>query len=441
MGATEKQKLDRTDTPNLRLVKEDDWKQKTKNLRFYNQKLTIIEEGGLVRDFMFIVLRNNSTKKMKVTGYSNYFIQELNSASLETLEYHAKIIVRFLNYVFFDKYDEYQLKDISELKIEYGNHFLRDYSQGFIGKKKKTDTTVQKAEQVLNRFYKYLFQELGNMKYISERDFFIKYGSAYYKKGHSKKKKKTVERVDSLFTVFLPNYNPPQRIKHIPSYVFQEMLNVCDIHYPHLKLALCLQAFAGLRRGEVCNVSKNNINFRMFGEDLGWFTIDLREKVQLRTDAKNVGGIKKRRIQPIHPVFLKFFQEVYDQHLKLIEHIDNPFGAIFLNRDGEAMLDSSYETFFKNIVDLVLDRLCKRGDFKSASEAKLLMSGRIGTHILRHFFTQFIAELETTRSPIEVAYWRGDSSLDSAIAYFAQHPVIDDKVHYAQKKVFDLAVF
>ena len=105
------------------------------------------------------------------------------------------------------------------------------------------------------------------------------------------------------------------------------------------------------------------------------------------------------------------------------------------------MLDSSYETFFKNIVDLVLEKLCKRGDFKSASEAKLLMSGRVGTHILRHFFTQFIAELETTRSPIEVAYWRGDGSLDSAIAYFAQHPVIDEKIKKIQEKVFDKIVF
>jgi len=430
-----------TEKPNLRLVKDDDWKHRTRNLRFCKQKLTIIEEDGLVRDFMFIVLRNEFNKKMKVTGYSNYFIKELNSARLETLEYHAKIITRFLNYIFFDKYDEYQMKDITELKIEYGNHFLRDYAQGYVGKKKKTEMTVQKAEQVLNRFYKYLFNELEDMKYISEKDFFTKHSSTYYHRGQWKKRKKVVERVESLFTVIPPNYTPPQRVKHIPSYVFQEMLNICDIHYPHLKLALCLQAFGGLRRGEVCNVSRNNISYRMFGKDLGWFTIDLREKVQLRTDGKDVGGIKKRRIQPIHPVFLKLFQEVYDQHMKLIAHIDNPYGAIFLNRDGEAMLDSSYETFFKNIVDLVLEKLCKRGDFKSASEAKLLMSGRVGTHILRHFFTQFIAELETTRSPIEVAYWRGDGSLDSAIAYFAQHPVIDEKIKKIQEKVFDKIVF
>ncbi|MED1854933.1 hypothetical protein P4V33_25415, partial [Brevibacillus borstelensis] len=396
MEITKKSASDKPKKPILTLVKQDEWKHKIKNLRFYKQRLTIVEDEGLVRYFMFIVLRNDSNKKMKTTGYSNYFMQELNGASLNTLEYHAKVITRFLNYIFFEKYDEYQLKDISELKIEHGNHFMRDYSQGYIGKNKKTQDTVEKAEGALNNFYKFLFKELGSMKYISEKDFFIKQSSTYYDKGKRKKRKETVERVETLFNVTLPNYIPPRRVKHIPSYVFQEMLKVCDIHYPHLKMALCLQAFAGLRCGEVCNVTKYNTQFHLIGGELGWFNIDLREKVQLRSDGKDVGGIKKKRIQPIHPIFLQVFQEVYDKHMKMIEHIDNPFGAVFLNRNGEAMLDSSYETFFKRIIDIVLKRLSKRGDFKSSSEAKLLMSGRVGTHILRHFFTQFIGDVNGT---------------------------------------------
>lgn len=49
-------------------------------------------------------------------------------------------------------------------------------------------------------------------------------------------------------------------------------------------------------------------------------------------------------------------------------------------------------------------------------------------------------ELESTRSPVELAYWRGDSSLDSALDYLIDNPLIDEKIQYAQKKIYDLAV-
>ncbi|UOR10657.1 site-specific integrase [Halobacillus amylolyticus] len=420
---------------NLTLVGDAGVIHKCNKVEFQQKVLTIVEDEGLLRHFMFIVLRSNSSKSMKVTGYSNYFIKELNSASLDTLKYHAKIVVRFLNYIFFEKSNKYKIKDIKDLTIEYGNHFLRDYGQGVIGNKKKTESTVEKAEQVLNRFYRYIFNEIKGMSYIKERDFLI--NSNIYSTQQRKFRSKSYAATKSLFTIISSNYIPPQRIKHIPAYILQEILKTCDLHYyRHLKLAICLQAFGGLRRGEVCNVSRNSINYRVYGEKLGWFTVNLKEKVQLRTDGKDVGGIKRKRIQPVHPIFLDLFQDVYIQHMGLINNVKHPYGAVFLNRDGDAMLDSSYSSSFKKIMNLTLERLSKKADFKSSSEAKLLMSGRIGTHILRHFFTQFIAELETTRNPIEVAYWRGDSSLDSAISYYAQNPVIDEKIKFVQEKVF-----
>ncbi|NTZ19427.1 site-specific integrase [Paenibacillus sp. JMULE4] len=249
-------------------------------------------------------------------------------------------------------------------------------------------------------------------------------------------------RTGYIYTLFQVDYSsitasPPERIKSISSFVFSELLTLCDIHYPQLKLALCLQAFAGLRRGEVCNVSQDKIQYSMYGLDIGWFSINLKEVTQLRTDGIITGGIKKRRIQPVHPVFLSMFQEIYNQHLKLIEHVKNPFGALFLNRYGEAMTSQDYENKFTRLVKLLIERLLNNGDFLSLSEANLLMSGRMNTHVLRHFFTQFISELEQTRSPVEIAYWRGDSSLETAIIYLSHHPLIDDKISFIQKKVYE----
>lgn len=414
----------------LRLVKEDKWVEKIKNFRFEWKRLTIIENEGLERHFMFIVLVNQTNKKMKVCGYSTYFFGELMSNRIETLEYHAKIIVLFLNYVMFEKYESYQIKDITELEIEHGNNFLRDYLQGRIGNENKTQETVDKAGRILTRFYFHLTKTMGGMKYLQKSDFYV---------GTILKQKKVEEYVESIFITLDSLYIPPQRIKHIPIDIFQEMLDVCDDFYPHLKLALCLQAFGGLRSGEVCNVTRYNTNYSMYHNDMGWFTIDLRFKVQMRTDGKNVGGIKKPRVQPIHPIFLSVFQAVWKEHMKLIEGLDNPYGAIFLNRDHEAMLQSSYDVFFKKIITIVIQRLSHKADFKSSSQAKMLMSGRIGTHVLRHFFTQFLNRMskDTLKSPVELAYWRGDSSLDTAISYLAADPIIDEKIIEIQKSVYE----
>ncbi|MGN7765528.1 hypothetical protein [Paenibacillus sp. 22594] len=407
---------------------------KNQNIRFSYEPLTIIEYGGTLRYFMFIVLRNETIKTMKVTGYSTYFFSTLQSTKLQTLEFHAKIIVRFLNYLFFDNHNKFKMNDITDLQIEHGNKFIRDYAQGNIGKKFKTEESVQKVERVLTRFYKFIYDQLKEkMKYITYHNFYIK----TVKKKNAYRKDKSKEIVESLFSYSSPSYIPPQKIKHMPSYVFQTMLEICDIHYPHIKLALCLQAFGGLRAGEVCNVSRFNTSLQMHSKDLAWFSVDLREKVQMRTDGKDVGGIKKARIQPIHPVFLGLFEQLWNQHMQLIKGIDNPFGAIFMNRENEAMTVGTYEDYYFNeIRKLTLEKISKKGDFRSVSEANILMSGSFNTHILRHFFTQFLAELESTKSPIEVAYWRGDSSLDSAITYYSQHPVIDEKIKHIQRSVF-----
>ncbi len=413
----------------VQYVKEKPYRERIRNVRFKLRKYIMVDEEGLGQQFVFIVLENNQKKRFKVSAYSNFFYKKgMINNSFKTKLSYAKIVVLFLNYIFFDKYEEYKLTNIEDLQIKHGNEFLRDYSKGKIGHKNKTRDTVEKAEAVLNRFYRFIYEEIKKMKYISEDDFYkvVTYGGR-------KRNKKGKETRGTLFSVMYPYYQPPEKLKHLPIKVVAELLDVCERNYPELKLAVCLQAFGGLRAGEVCNVSMDKIHYGYTGREYSYFNIDLRYKTRMRNDYKSVGEIKKPRIQPIHPVFLSVLKKVYEQHLEILKEKNSPFGAIFINRDGEALMESSYNYHFKEIIKLLIKRLSK-GDFYSVGQSNNLLSGRTNKHILRHFFTQQIAEYVS--NPNELAYWRGDSSLNSSITYLTQNPKVDEKIKSIQKEMY-----
>ncbi|MGG1215386.1 hypothetical protein ABHM93_03100 [Micromonospora provocatoris] len=390
------------------------YENRINKLRFKKRKFILVDENDLTREYVFIVLENTNTSRFKVSAFSSFFFEKgMLINKYKTKEEYAKIIVLFLNYVFFDMYSHWKLKNIEDLKIEQGDYFLSQYAYGKLGKSEKSRETVQLAEVRLKAFYKWLVSKC-NMKYISQSDF-----------------------DKTLFSFEYPSYVSPQRIKHISSKLFVEILKICDEYpnYRKLKLAFCLQAFAGLRGGEVCNVSLDKLQYSYTYHELCYFSVDLREKTRLRKDYKSVGGIKKPRIQAVHPIFLPYFKTVFDEHLKLIKDSENLFGAIFLNREQEAMMESSYNFHFKNIIDILIKRLIERGDSSSIGEAYNLMSGKINKHVFRHFYTQTIVETEIT--PNQLAYWRGDSSIDSSITYLTQNPEIDNKIKIIQQSIYN----
>ena len=419
----------------INLISNEDYKNKIKDFRFGMRKLHIEDENGLISEHVFIVLENRKRHSMTITAYSRYLLVELRNRRLKTVELHAKFIIMFLNYLFFDQYENFKVKSILDLKIEYGELFLRDYASGKIGGAEKTKSTVQATEGILNRFYRHLFYELKDKGFrnIKKKDF----ETNTYMAQRSKSRRissGTKTKYKNLFKVVYPNKVPPLKVKSISVFAISELLRVCDIYYPRLKLAVCLQAFAGLRIGEVCNVKLENIHYASSGNELTHFAIDLREKRRMRDDDVNVGEIKRRRLQPIYPGFLPIITKVFNEHMQLFRPQEHKYGALFLNRDGEAMTSDSYGKIFINrLIMLLVERLSRMDDFRALSEMKILTTGKVSPHILRHFFTQYIARVAT--NPFEIALYRGDSSLDSAITYLSGSNLMDDRIKQIQKEM------
>ena len=125
---------------------------------FEKDKLVLQDKHGKQNIYYFIIFKSLSTHKMTVTSYSRYLLIDLINLKPNTVNYHAKIVVSFLNYVFIVKYKEYKLNDITNLKIQHGEEFLRDYASGKINGK-KSDSTIITTKKILNRFYYFLYRE------------------------------------------------------------------------------------------------------------------------------------------------------------------------------------------------------------------------------------------------------------------------------------------
>lgn len=179
------------------------------------------------------------------------------------------------------------------------------------------------------------------------------------------------------------------------------------------------------------------VNYHFSKMGLSWFEVDLRVERQLREDKKRTGQIKKHRIQPVHPIFMPIINIIYEKHKNLISRYDNSYQPLFINQRGRSMMKGSYSKKFKEIIDLVIKRMSSHPDIYVRSEANILLSGKIGPHLLRYYFTQFIASLDTTQSATELAYWRGDRSLDASICYLRKSPQISEKLKIIQNETIE----
>ena len=102
-------------------------------------------------------------------------------------------------------------------------------------------------------------------------------------------------------------------------------MNLAVRYTPDIAFAIGLQAFGGLRPGEVCNVRQEasqkgaGILFTFIDVRLVKAEIDLTHEYAMRSDGVVCGNIKKERRQCIYPPFLEAFRTLYKYHLEYLK--------------------------------------------------------------------------------------------------------------------------
>lgn len=223
-----------------------------------------------------------------------------------------------------------------------------------------------------------------------------------------------------------------KRIKnrYLPYEFLEPFLSVLEIHYPELVLAVELQAFGGLREGEVVNLSFDKLSITpiSFGARTE-IEIDLFETASFWANYKgktNPGRIKKPRIQKIYPDFTSEVDSRYSKHLDLMN--EKGFATsgnhpIFVNNQGKPLTVQRYsqiirETFTKHFIPYMDEKICYADDKALLDSYK---EEYPGAHMFRHWFTMYL--LTKTKNGTEeltlpeIMRWRGDSSITSMNDY------------------------
>ncbi len=409
-------------------IKNQYYANNIKNFVFgmYSHKMTY--EDGTWRQHWFIVLKHKHTGViLEITPYSKFlrFLGKKKSVGFrrpETLRVRGYFICNFLNYVLIAMFDKFQISTLRDITLEHGNQFLQAYADGEASrdKKRKPESTVAKVAVLIAKFYEWIQDVYGKeAKYIKG----IKMIEKVEYVDHSSGKKGT--NSITPFNVHVADMTHETIFRDIPNKALSLLINLSKVYYPEMTLGLCLEAFAGLRIGEVCNVRQDicpldggGISYQKIGGRMSGFKINLLNKYPMRSDGVDVGGIKKYRQQYVYPKFLPLLEPIYKEHIKWLEKQKNELGyyPMFVNRNGHAETSQNYrKKFYTLIENYLIPALIDSEDYELQVYAEMLMTRQLAPHALRHWFT--VQLVLNNEQPHSIAGWRGDDSLDTALDY------------------------
>ena len=202
---------------------------------------------------------------------------------------------------------------------------------------------------------------------------------------------------------------------------------------PDIALGIALGAYAGLREGEVVNVTCGGLQTlrKGFGMVSG-IEIDLTDKAPYfknwskKTDP---GTIKKNRTQKVYNDFISDISDLYEYHITLMESrgFDTSKDApLFVNRQGNPMTVQTYsdrvkKLFYERFLPH-LKRTCElQGTYvDNAAFIEAYEMEYPGAHMFRHWFTMYLLTKARLTSG-EIMKWRGDSSQESMNDYIHEN--------------------
>jgi integrase len=384
----------------------------------YRHRLVAPDGSAYTRPF--IVIRNKYNVIARFTNLHNYVgifggkvFLPLASDAEKRLYYACKM----LNYVLIERHAEFGVDGVLQVSRAALESFFRDYALeakpdgGFRG-----EQSIEKCVGAVVALFRNLRRKFGEQMALTDADL-VAEKLVRTRRGDTVSKKVPAFQVRGI-----PSQS--EVFRDLPTKAFKTMLNLAFRYTPDIALALCRQAFAGLRAGEVCNVRQENsplgsgIVFTRIGDDVRRIEIDITREIPLRSDAVGVGKIKKERVQCVYPPFIDAFVAAYKFHLDyLAEHSFEPdYCPMFVNNRGKAMTYTVYARRFAMLVTKHFrPALLGSDDPECKLYGQMIYENDLTPHALRHWFTvQLVLHGEGVA---QVQYWRGDHSPESAFMY------------------------
>ena len=282
---------------------------------------------GSVYTRPFIVIRNGCGVIVSFTCFHNFvgiFERRVFLPLVSDAEKKLYYVCKMLNYIIIEHYDELGIDDVRQISRSALEIFFRDYALeakpdgDFRGKQ-----SIEKCVTTITSFFVNLRRKFGDRVVLTSADLVAD-------KLIRNSRGELVHKTVPAFQVKgIRSQN--EAFRELPTKAFKVLLNLAFRYAPDIVFAMCLQAFAGLRAGEACNVRQEGsplgggIVLSRVGGDVRKIEIDLTREVALRSDGVRVGKIKKERVQCVYPLFIDAFVAAYKFHLEyMAEHSFEP---------------------------------------------------------------------------------------------------------------------
>ena len=383
------------------------------NMRFAVKSINFIYNKEIVsRKFIVIIDEHKN-----IVYWTSFHVFIDNKMGIKKITHDNNsacfYVVQFLNYIFFNN----NLSSIKNITIKLIQNFLNSFSLGLLkgDRSPRQKQTVETCIRIIITFCENIYKKFNKECLFDPKNFY----DYKYVIGSNGKPKKT-----KFLNIKVTNdYEPKEKLKDLPTDVFFIFLNHVINNHIDILMPVALSAFAGLRPSETLNVRREDsllgpgLTVEKFINKVTNVKIDLSRELNLRSDHKSVGKIKKERVQQMDPLFIDIFMMCYEKYLQYVfsKNYELTYGPLILDKSGKAMLYSNYYNKFKKAMNETQPMLLSSGDEKLITYSHHMSKYSISPQILRHWFSAQIAINYPNISVIMSA--RGDKDPESAKVY------------------------
>ena len=385
--------------------------------------IRVKDEDGTDQKYPSIVLWEKETGvPVAFPGYERWYIR-LDEAPLawQTLKKTAYSISAFLNFLLWDT----SCDSLDDVTLDHLRAFVSHFrvtSDGDERDPTEWERGISFVWTFLGRYYSYKSETVSF--HFCPSDLYAEVVVADEKTGRA-----IIQRRYKTFFVKAPKKRN-KKYRYIPEGYLGLLLFEAKKHDPMLALAIALQAYAGLREGEIVNLTRESIRLKNGGlGTISGIEINLQEQAPFSYWDKKTdfGSIKVFRKQLVYPDFVDDAKSLYQRHEELLKALGAASDAgapLFVDSRGKPMSVGTYtrrlkELFYAHFLP-DLTRLCEyEGTWaENAPFIEAYEKEYPGAHSLRHRFSMYLI-VHTGMSREEIAAWRGDASKDA----------VDDYVH------------
>ena len=389
---------------------------------FRNQSVKV-DRGDEIVDFPCIVLCRKGAVDVPIWHplYERWYISSNNAGNMasSTLRKRSSAVCTFLNYLLHETTCGY----IHEITLNDIRQFLISY--------KAKEDGQERSSRGWDEGVAYVYDFLGNyyIHHEDEFDFGYKYEDLITKQAVRS------EKTGRLIVVNSYNHlgvKAPRQLTTKNRLLLYDYLDLflweCEMYDPELTFAVALQAYAGLREGEVVNVCYNRINLQYTGFGcIGDISINISSPAPFASVKRKTefGKIKVFRIQKVYPVFIDQIMKLYNAHVARHEAMGcdtSGNAAVFQNGRKKPMSVHTYKDRVKKVFyEHFLPDLKKASEIKGtwavdAPYIEAFEEDYPGAHAFRHWFTMYLFQ-KAKEPPDMISKWRGDSNRDSMLDY------------------------